>query len=251
MKKLFIGLMTIVLTLVFTGCMINSATYITKYVTNIDELDIREAPDNSASILITVPKGTPVSFEKDAKNGYSKVVYDGVNGYALSAYLTLEAPGDVVTQSEVTTLPAPPVRKAEGQGQDVNNTSIISNRSTQEIENYIVNYVRPLYSEVNNNLRSYSETSMGGVTEWRDSKGCIRKSFSKGVNGVELQRDYYYDTDSGRIAFAFLYDGDIEYRLYFRTNQLVRYIGANGETVNNPTDDYALRWGEYVLSEAY
>ena len=243
--------MTIVLAFGLTGCMTNSATYTTKYVTNIDMLDIREAPDNSASILVTVPKGTPISFEKDAKNGYSKVVYDGMNGYALSAYLTLEAPSDTVALNEGVTLPAPPVQKAEVQNKDVNNNPIISNRSTQEIENYITNYVRPLYSEVNNNLKAYSETSMGGVTEWRDSKGCIRKSFSKGVNGVELQRDYYYDTDSGRIAFAFLYSGDAEYRLYFRTNQLVRYIGTDGETVNNPRDEYALRWGEYVLSEAY
>ena len=132
-----------------------------------------------------------------------------------------------------------------------NYSSIISNRSDSEIENYISSYVRPLYNEVNNNLNSYSKSTSGGISYWRDDKGYIKKTFSSGVNGYNLSREYYYDTDSGRITFAFLYSGSTEYRLYFRTNQLVRYIGPNGMVVNNPTANDALRMASYVLSEAY
>ena len=132
-----------------------------------------------------------------------------------------------------------------------NYSSIISNRSDSEIENYISNYVRPLYNEVNNNIGTYSKSTSGGASYWRDSKGYIKKTFSSGTNGYNLSREYYYDTDSGRIAFAFLYGGGSEYRLYFRTNQLVRYIGPNGTVVNNPTASNALQMANYVLSEAY
>lgn len=75
--------------------------------------------------------------------------------------------------------------------------------------------------------------------------------FPSGVNNYDFTREYYYDTDSGRIAFAFVYSGGTEYRLYFRTNQLVRFIPPNGQVINNPDSGEALEMGKYVLSEAY
>ena len=129
--------------------------------------------------------------------------------------------------------------------------SIISNRTDDEIEEYISSYVRPLYKSINNNLNDYTKSQLNGVTIWYDSKGCIKKSFERGVNGYNMAREYYYDTDSGRIAFAFIFDESSEYRLYFRTNQLVRYIGPDENVINNPTSEAMLDLGRYVLSEAY
>lgn len=144
--------------------------------------------------------------------------------------------------------PTNPSSNASSQSVD---SSIISNRSTSEIENYISSYVRPLYNEVQSNLSNYSSSSSGGVTYWSDEKGCIKKQFTAGTNNYNMSREYYYDTDSGRIAFAFVYSGTTEYRLYFRTNQLIRYIGPDGVAVNNPTSSDVLSMASRILNEAY
>lgn len=151
---------------------------------------------------------------------------------------------------EADTAPNTPVYNEDRLGNNYD-ASIISERSVGEIEDYITSYVRPLYSEVNNNLSNYTKSSSNGVTCWHDGKGYIKKIFSSGVNNYDFTREYYYDTDSGRIAFAFVYSGGTEYRLYFRTNQLVRFIPPNGQVTNNPTSEEALEMGIRVLSEAY
>lgn len=130
-------------------------------------------------------------------------------------------------------------------------SSIMSNRSLDEIESYISSYVRPLYQEVQSNLDSYSVSNSNGITYWHDGKGYIKKKLDAGINGYNYNREYYYDTDSGRIAFAFIYNGSEEYRLYFRTNQLIRYIDSDGAVENNPVSNKALNMGNYVISEAY
>lgn len=135
--------------------------------------------------------------------------------------------------------------------QTSNSSSIISNRSLDEIESYILSYVRPLYKEVQSNLDNYSTSNSNGITYWHDGKGYIKKKLNAGVNNYNYNREYYYDTDSVRIAFAFIYIDSAEYRLYFRTNQLIRYIGSDGIVENNPVSREALNMGNHVISEAY
>ena len=262
MKKIItIILASVMVVSALAGCSPETANpteapveYVTKYVTNTDKLDIREQPSNDASIICSIYKNAPVSFVEDSQNGYSKVVYNGVTGYALASYLTKQEPepadeaaaamNTVQSNDSVHTKPAPPVNNGS-------TSSIISNRSDSEIEDYITSYVRPLYNEVNSNLNSYSASVSNGVKYWHDGKGYIKKEFPSSVNNYGYTREYYYDTDSGRIAFAFVYSGTTEYRLYFRTNQLVRFIAPNGDVMNNPKSNEALAMGEYVISEAY
>ena len=173
--------------LVLSGClgytdkpMGLSAGYVTKYVTNIDKLDIREQPSNESSIICSIEKNSPVSFVKDARNGYSEIVYNGVTGYALAAYLTQQEPEikDDAAEAENTVQNNEPVQNNPVNSQPVQNSgasSIISNRSDGEIEDYIVSYVRPLYNEVNSNLDRYSASVSGGVKYWHDGKGYIKK----------------------------------------------------------------------------
>lgn len=261
MKKCIIALL-IVLILGMSGCSLQSSetpatdvpvSYITKYVTNTEKLDMREQPTNMASIICSIDKNAPVSFVEDSENGYSKIVYNGVTGYAFSSYLTEEEPINEAATTENVSPSNNVVQSNPVEQSSENNrsASIISNRSSDEIENYIVSYVRPLYNEVNSHLNNYSTSTSNGVTYWHDGKGYIKKQFLPTVNNYGLTREYYYDTDSGRIAFAFIYSGNTEYRLYFRTNQLVRFISPNGNIVNNPDSGEALSMGEYVLSEAY
>lgn len=162
-----------------------------------------------------------------------------------------DASNQVDSTNSEETLESSSVTNAPVYGVEESGDTIISNRSVGEIEDYITSYVRPLYSEVNNNLSNYTKSSSNGVTCWHDGKGYIKKMFPSGVNNYDFTREYYYDTDSGRIAFAFVYSGGTEYRLYFRTNQLVRFIPPNGQVINNPDSGEALEMGKYVLSEAY
>lgn len=235
----------------------NSVAYITKYITNTDKLDMREHPSNDASIICSIEAGTPVSFVEDAENGYSMVVYNGITGYALASYLTLEKPEDKNTDTITVTkvIPAAPeIAQSDNMPESASvdkYSDLRSNRTESEIEDYISSYVRPLYEEINDNLDNYSKTSHGNATYWSDNKGYIKKEYPSGTNNFYMTREYYYDTDSGRIAFAFIYDGETEYRLYFRTNQLVRYIAPNGQEINNPASDEALELASRVISEAY
>ena len=263
MKKVIIMILAFAMAVsALTGCSREAAEpteapveYVTKYVTNIDKLDMRENPSNEASIICSIGKNSPVSFVEDSQNGYSKVVYNGVTGYALASYLTQQAPepadeavaaiNTVQSDGSVQSKPAPPPANNGG------TSSIISNRSDSEIEYYITSYVRPLYNEVNSNLDNYTASVSNGVKYWHDGKGYIKKEFQPSVNNYGYTREYYYDTDSGRIAFAFIYSGTTEYRLYFRTNQLVRFIPPGGDVINNPGTNEALAMGEYVISEAY
>lgn len=267
MKKIIaIMLTSVILVSALSGCSRDKAEpavtevpieYVTKYVTNIEKLDVREQPSNGASIICSIDKNSPVSFVEDSHNGYSKVVYNGVTGYALSSYLTKQEPVPEYANENTTSVNDVQgndyVQKRSAQTSENNNRtySIISNRSESEIEDYIVSYVRPLYNEVNSNLNNYTASVSNGVKYWHDGKGYIKKVLSPSVNNYAFAREYYYDTDSGRIAFAFVYNDAAEYRLYFRTNQLVRFIYPDGSVVNNPKNDEALRMGEYVLSEAY
>lgn len=120
-----------------------------------------------------------------------------------------------------------------------------------DIENYVVSFVRPLYNKINGNLSQYSVSTADGTTYWYDGSNCVKKSFQAGTNNYNMVREYYYNIDSGQIVFAFVWQDNTEYRLYFRANQLVRYIGPDGNVINNPKSEQALDLESYVLSEAY
>ena len=232
-------------------------SYITKYVTNTQTLDMRNKPDNSAGIILTLHQGDAVSFAKDRENGYSEVVYNGKTGYVLAAYLTEEAPTPTPVQNTPAKTDAGAQQKsattkqATSQPAASSGSSLLSNRTLKEINEYISGYVQPLFKHVEGNLSSYSSHTNGGITYWSDGKGYIRKKFSAGTNGIDMNRYYYYDTNSGRIAFALLDDNGTKYRLYFRTNQIVRYIPPNGSEQNNPNSEEALYYGQLVMAEAY
>ena len=56
------------------------------------DVDVLARKFTGASIICSIDKNSPVSFVEDSQNGYSKVVYNGVTGYALSSYLTKQEP---------------------------------------------------------------------------------------------------------------------------------------------------------------
>lgn len=240
----------------------------TQYTISRDIDDLREAINKKQAVMADIDSqisgtkkmiadGDYVSAEANITELYSKDMTGYQEKQVDEMNATVKSAQTKISEAEnkapdVVYVPQnPPAPPNSGTGSRNSYSSIISNRSTSEIENYITSYVRPLYNKVQANLNSYSSSSSNGIIYWRDGKGYIKKQFNSGVNGYNMSREYFYDTDSGRIAFAFVYSGIKEYRLYFRTNQLVRYIGPDGVTINNPTSSEALSMASQVLSEAY
>lgn len=74
---------------------VQPASYVTYYVVNCNtSISLRETPSTSAVVLKEVPLGSPVSYVEPAQNGFAKIIYNGMTGYALQSYLSSN-PNDV------------------------------------------------------------------------------------------------------------------------------------------------------------
>lgn len=63
----------------------NGETY---FVVNCKQsITLREAPSVDAAEITQIPLGKPVTFIENAGNGFFKVNYDGLIGFALASYL--------------------------------------------------------------------------------------------------------------------------------------------------------------------
>lgn len=59
------------------------------YVVNCDEwISLRASASTSASRITTIPLGAVVGYISNAGNGFYKISYNGMTGYALSSYLS-------------------------------------------------------------------------------------------------------------------------------------------------------------------
>lgn len=67
----------------------NTIVVSTMYVVNCNEwISLRSTPNTNASRLATIPLGSSVGFIEQSTNGFYKIAYNGVVGYALSQYLS-------------------------------------------------------------------------------------------------------------------------------------------------------------------
>ena len=63
------------------------------YVSNCEEsITLRKAPSTGAEEIMQMPLGALVEYIESAENGYYKVNYAGLEGYAHSSYLSVEKP---------------------------------------------------------------------------------------------------------------------------------------------------------------
>ena len=94
--------------------------YTTLFVVNCREsITLRADPSVYAPELAQIPLGQAVSYLGDAGNGFYKINYDGLIGYALSQYLSSQSPnnsaryGTVVNCRQSITLRTAPSIHAE------------------------------------------------------------------------------------------------------------------------------------------
>lgn len=70
-----------------------------------------------------------------------------------------------------------------------------------------------------------------------------------GTSGWNYSRDYRYHDN--HLVFAFIYDGTEEHRLYFKDNQMIRYIDENHVTYDYPETKRFQDWADKVTAEAH
>ena len=95
--------------------------YTTMFVVNCRvSITLREEPSTYAAEIAQIPLGQAVGFIEDAGNGFYKVNYDGLVGYALAQYLSTSSSnssaryGSVVNcRQSITLRTEPSVESAE------------------------------------------------------------------------------------------------------------------------------------------
>lgn len=242
MKK-FLIYITIVIGICLCGCM-REVEYKTKYIDNCVSTQFRQEPSNAGTVLRSLKYGEIVSYEKDDKNGYAKVVCNGVTGYVLSTMLSEQKPADkMIMMPEYST--------AESSNHKNEYDYLIADFNLEYIEKYISNYVRPLYNKINNEIKLYSRENSGSATSWYDNGVLCKKELPQGAENYNMSRQYYYDANTGEMVFAFIFRGTQEHRLYFKDHKLVRYIDAASNVINNPITTESLKMADHAINEAY
>lgn len=128
---------------------------------------------------------------------------------------------------------------------------LISDSSYDYIENCVSTRIRPIYSKITSNENFYTKTSSGGATLWHDNGILCKKEFSQGALNYNMARQYYYDTSHAELVFAFVFRENQEHRYYFDKGKLIRYIGVDGNIINNPSDVEILKTADRIINEAY
>ena len=87
MKKFF-ALTAIVICLLTSTALASNKIIATYFVVNCEQsITLREYPSVYANEIAQIPLGQAVGFIENASNGFCKIDYDGLVGYALAEYL--------------------------------------------------------------------------------------------------------------------------------------------------------------------
>ncbi len=93
MKKIFI-MAALIVTFTSAIAFANNRIVSTMYVVECNQsITLRDAPSVYANELAQIPLGQAVGFIENAGNGFYKINYDGLIGYALAEYLSADRSG--------------------------------------------------------------------------------------------------------------------------------------------------------------
>ena len=94
MKKLLLIALTICALLITSTALASNKIISTMFVVECNEsITLRDAPSIDANELAQIPLGQAVGFIENAGNGFYKINYDGIVGYALAEYLSADRSG--------------------------------------------------------------------------------------------------------------------------------------------------------------
>lgn len=130
----------------------------TYYVVNCEKyISLRENPDVSSTVLKEIPLGDPVSYVEPAQNGFAKVIYHGMTGYALQSYLSDKRPD--IERSDSNT------------GGSSDNGSSVKNQKTRGVVS------RPIYNTYTDSAYNFTCTYPTHFTEAYSSDPFVRRSY--------------------------------------------------------------------------
>lgn len=130
-------------------------------------------------------------------------------------------------------------------------SSAPTNYIDPDVEEYVVNTVRPRYNEITNNQSLSTSSDSNGKTLYFDQSGILcRITYPKNYNNVGYERWYYF-IPGNEMVFAFMVNGNEEHRFYYLNDELIRYISPNKITTDYPKDDNILAMSDQCLREAY
>ena len=112
-----------------------------------------------------------------------------------------------------------------------------------------VKQIREWFYGTQNSLDSYEQSTSGNVTYYLEDGIPVKIVVKKGTDGWNYAREYYYH--GGVFYFAFIFNGGDEHRLYFKEDQMIRYIDQNKSTYDYGQTDQFSDWETPALQEAY
>ena len=94
MKKILSITLTICALLITSSALANNEIVSTMFVVECNEsITLRDRPSVYGRELAQIPLGQAVGFIENAGNGFYKINYDGIVGYALAEYLSADRSG--------------------------------------------------------------------------------------------------------------------------------------------------------------
>ncbi len=202
----------------------------TYYVVNCDRsISLFESPSASAKTLKDIPLGAAVSYVEPADEGFAKIIYNGLTGYALQSYLSVTPP--VITEAPKTdtaanSKPAPP-KDSVPQNRPPEN-GVISNPSysTYRDSDYSFTCDYPshfvLYNESNNfvrySLRAPDNSATLKICATANSSGLSAKTVLANFKSSYPGTVDYENSGDNWCAARTIKDGVCHYG-YFRIDQ--------------------------------
>lgn len=112
-----------------------------------------------------------------------------------------------------------------------------------------VKQIREWFYGTQDSLGSYEQSTSDNVTFYREDGIPVKIVVKKGTDGWDYAREYYYH--DGEFYFAFIYAGSDEHRLYFKDDQMIRYIDQDKNTYDYGETDRFPEWETPAIQEAY
>lgn len=112
-----------------------------------------------------------------------------------------------------------------------------------------VKQIREWFYGTQNNISSYEQSTVDNATIYYQGQDPVKIVVKKGTDGWDYAREYYYH--DGVLYFAFIFNGGNEHRLYFKEDQMIRYIDQDKNIYNYGETDGFSEWETPALQEAY
>lgn len=112
-----------------------------------------------------------------------------------------------------------------------------------------VRQIREWYYGTQDSIDGYEKSTSDNVTFYLKNGIPVKIVVNKGTDGWDYAREYYYH--DGEFYFAFIYAGSDEHRLYFKEDQMIRYIDRDKNTYDYGQTDQFPEWEIPAIQEAY